>query len=503
MKLRYLHMKDYGPLKDVDVVFSASSPLNRTCSIRFVVGVNGSGKTHLLKALSAIFIALADWQPPHFPATLIFELGEESPVFTLDGSQLSSADSLGGSTVRTIILDSPGKKKDAGLWIYDSKLPDDTDFGAVLKELNNKSLKNRNFRPIIPRGEWTGKASTPNLGYLPKAVLAYTTGAPESWEKLWLPKADSEGADTLSQDLEYKWEDNERPLGWDIWQERSLNFGNGSPIQEAPIGREEGAWQPLLLDKQKLKCALLAVTLSHTIKNLVRVTQDDLKTAYLEELRAQGESMSGLDGLLARGGWAWPVSVSVKQDSKIGGDIARHERQNYQLKLDWLSHATQVIPEPYPGKLRTLWFDMGGNTKSIKSSEADAQDEDAYPSGAATLLKLLGGSGASAFERFEQLLDLLDRGVINDLNIMLRKIDHDDLLNFDDLSDGEQMVLCRMALFHLLEGQKDVLLLLDEPETHFNDKWKRDVVDIIDSAIGDAFMIKENAQDTATMSNSC
>jgi predicted ATP-binding protein involved in virulence len=41
-----------------------------------------------------------------------------------------------------------------------------------------------------------------------------------------------------------------------------------------------------------------------------------------------------------------------------------------------------------------------------------------------------------------------------------------------------------MALFHLLAGQEDALLLLDEPETHFNDKWKREIVDIIDEAIG-------------------
>jgi energy-coupling factor transporter ATP-binding protein EcfA2 len=40
-----------------------------------------------------------------------------------------------------------------------------------------------------------------------------------------------------------------------------------------------------------------------------------------------------------------------------------------------------------------------------------------------------------------------------------------------------------MALFHLLQNQNDVLLLLDEPETHFNDKWKREIVDIIDDAI--------------------
>ena len=40
-----------------------------------------------------------------------------------------------------------------------------------------------------------------------------------------------------------------------------------------------------------------------------------------------------------------------------------------------------------------------------------------------------------------------------------------------------------MALFQLLENEDDALLLLDEPETHFNDKWKREIVDIIDGAI--------------------
>ncbi len=58
------------------------------------------------------------------------------------------------------------------------------------------------------------------------------------------------------------------------------------------------------------------------------------------------------------------------------------------------------------------------------------------------------------------------------------------VLRYEELSDGEQMVLGRMALFHLLQGQQDALLLLDEPETHFNDKWKREIVDIIDDAIG-------------------
>ncbi|MGE0673349.1 MAG: DEAD/DEAH box helicase family protein [Methylibium sp.] len=87
------------------------------------------------------------------------------------------------------------------------------------------------------------------------------------------------------------------------------------------------------------------------------------------------------------------------------------------------------------------------------------------------------------------------KGIQGDVLIRLRRapvpsdtdlpeIDDIGVLRYEELSDGEQMVLGRMALFHLLQGQQDALLLLDEPETHFNDKWKREIVDIIDDAIG-------------------
>ncbi|BBL58892.1 AAA family ATPase [Methylomonas koyamae] len=58
MKLRYLHLQDYPPIKDIKVLFASGSPLQRDCAIRFVVGVNGSGKSNLLRALAEVFLAL-------------------------------------------------------------------------------------------------------------------------------------------------------------------------------------------------------------------------------------------------------------------------------------------------------------------------------------------------------------------------------------------------------------------------------------------------------------
>src|SRR5207247_651741 len=54
------------------------------------------------------------------------------------------------------------------------------------------------------------------------------------------------------------------------------------------------------------------------------------------------------------------------------------------------------------------------------------------------------------------------------------------LLNW--LSDGEQSFLGRMCLFSLL-GKTESLILLDEPEVHFNDYWKRQIVALIDKVL--------------------
>jgi ABC-type glutathione transport system ATPase component len=52
----------------------------------------------------------------------------------------------------------------------------------------------------------------------------------------------------------------------------------------------------------------------------------------------------------------------------------------------------------------------------------------------------------------------------------------------ENLSDGEFAFLSRMALIYLLH-EDECLFLLDEPETHFNDDWKRNLVDSIERAL--------------------
>lgn len=139
-------------------------------------------------------------------------------------------------------------------------------------------------------------------------------------------------------------------------------------------------------------------------------------------------------------------------------------------------------------QLRVMHFDVNGQSRD-ESKLATTQGE--------ALWELLGGQAVSSFELFNKLVLLFNESVFEEVDLRVRRTERpqgDDVaspsedigvLRYEELSDGEQMVLGRMALFHLLKGQNDALLLLDEPETHFNDKWKREIVSIIDEAIGD------------------
>ncbi|HRQ41850.1 MAG TPA: AAA family ATPase [Chloroflexota bacterium] len=100
-------------------------------------------------------------------------------------------------------------------------------------------------------------------------------------------------------------------------------------------------------------------------------------------------------------------------------------------------------------------------------------------------------------ELFRQLNVLCEKRPFADaplqaVNLFLRRVEHRAkeeeeqtserpmLQQFDWLSDGERSFLARMALFALFRSD-NLLILLDEPEVHFNDIWKRRIVEMLDT----------------------
>ncbi|MEM7118487.1 MAG: AAA family ATPase [Chloroflexota bacterium] len=96
------------------------------------------------------------------------------------------------------------------------------------------------------------------------------------------------------------------------------------------------------------------------------------------------------------------------------------------------------------------------------------------------------------FVALNQLCEPLTTGepTLQEVNLFLERQlvteeEEDDatrLLMFDWMSDGEQSFLGRMAMLAMLQTENS-LILLDEPEVHFNDYWKREIVKLIDTVM--------------------
>src|SRR5260370_7103109 len=73
--MRYLHLPELLGLEDMSIRFGDEPILGRACAIHFVVGVNGSGKSRLLRALAEVFLCMERGIQIPFPLTLVYDLG--------------------------------------------------------------------------------------------------------------------------------------------------------------------------------------------------------------------------------------------------------------------------------------------------------------------------------------------------------------------------------------------------------------------------------------------
>lgn len=477
MRLRYLHLSHYPPLSDLAVAFSPRAPwavfepqgAAARLAIHFVIGLNGSGKSHLLRAVAASFLALADERLPRSPVSLAYELGRP-----------------GEPGHRTLIFDCPGEAHATTLWQADGwAFPDTADrdtFAQAIAYLRTAPREPEGslavFKPRIARGDYP--QAVPDA--LPRALLAYTSGLMAPWREAWQPPVDSEGLDVVTQSADYD-ASQERPPGWTEDDEATVvidggTFGEASPPREEPTeteGQPDDLFRrPLLLEPVMMTAALLVVALQDA------------------EARRRGQADSTLTGLFEKASWQRLVGVRLRLDL----DRAAAAPRVWLTRLhDALRLAGECLAEPHPGRsLRSLYFDIEGPLPDLVKLREPLRYAGLTTQGQA-LYALLGELGDTAFERFGTLLGWLRQAGLEDIELFIRRRDKPEeesptnlsdpgVLSLSKLSDGERLVLARWALFHLLARQDDALLLLDEPETHFNDAWKREIVQVVDGAMG-------------------
>ncbi len=79
---------------------------------------------------------------------------------------------------------------------------------------------------------------------------------------------------------------------------------------------------------------------------------------------------------------------------------------------------------------------------------------------------------------FDALETINFLGALKEIKFKVKKIDLPDLIEYADLSEGEQQLLTVIGLV-LLFGKNETLFLFDEPDTHLNPDWQRDYVSLL------------------------
>lgn len=457
MRLRYLNLRDAPPLQQLAIPFGQESILGRACAIRFVVGVNGSGKSRLLQALAQIFLSLERVPNVQLPfyVTLVYDLGKEKEEKRTIFVQYQPQNETDNSPKLQLIE-------------YDW-LPDDQTWDwEQLPEQVPDEIKKRHF-----------DGSSGTIGsFLPQALLAYTSGETHVWKTIFTPPPPLVEIPAIG-DVE------ERPVGWNVERERQYlrqqeladAADNLSEIDAESLGESGASRLGYFIAPEQLRLAVCAVTLLQAAQEFRHMATPEAEAVLLarwDESSDQSHSQSGLRNLLNEVGWRYPVTFGIRlnfePDQWLGPDTMRI-RKLYEA-------ATAVIGEPDPSNERLLLFDLrepAPNSKTQLTIEAllDVFREEESET-------------VTSFDLFTQLYRWQQKGIISDVVLAIRKRGVDDLMLYDWLSDGEQLFVGRMSLFHLLQNENDVLFLLDEPETHFNDVWKRRIVDTIDDSMHDS-----------------
>jgi predicted ATPase len=535
MRLRYLHLPRCGPLTDTAIVFGREDLIAETLNmsrkgfLNFIVGVNGSGKSSLLRAIYGIFRALNRRETPGLPFTLAWDR------------------TIGNTTV-TALLHFTNHKTDRSFFAAFEPIPVSAkhhDWESIIT-----SLTNGEAHPLVKELEIVDgpDALTSPMLYarLPKRLIAYTSGDVTLWGKLDHPvfrPADEEEGTYQTRD--------ERPHDWNMdkeWRGRQLDrvfktmqsfeSKTHKPRRIKPLDHlsyestlrvteemvkledihrkvisnhmlhaeplDESYFQIL---PRHLRFAGMILGLWQAARELPghhqEVMRESLRDTFLKQCGAD-EKPKDARRVLNEIDWFWPTHMSlVYRDD----DDRANPRQRREL-LCLLALADEVVAQPSerhrvvislgpcaPASLTEKLGDAFPLGIPDKTMEDMAGRVDGCKTGAEAILRIFSEDDeieSTPMDVFSRLRDWERSGMLDDITLTIKRLHRpeafngeadDIIITYDQLSDGEQMLLGRMGLLFLLRGQDGSLLLLDEPETHFNDVWKREIVEMMDMSL--------------------
>lgn len=381
------------------------APMEEGCSIRFLVGKNGTGKTNILRFLTNIFIALeegfanprSDSPAYNIPFHLSYQLRQSTITIESKGS--------GRSGLRVQV-----SEKDKDTLTYDGNLP---------------SL---------------------DL-FFPKNILVYTSGDQNEWQTIFHPTPPEDYENIGELDLSTRRPEDERPPAQKAYiPDESSASDSPKPDSDQPEGFSPSGYRRVnLATSNQLKLALLSALLDHQFRGL--------ETSALKDALQE-------------------VNVRL-----LG----------FSLQI----HLNETVPTPQQRRALNALYDLASFPNQRWDDQQWVYDINqlSHETGEPLLNRLINGSWKDPFQLFQTLVSLQDSNILADIKLVLEYTPQQTekskrVLLSDDLSDGEFAFLSRMALIYLL-NEEECLFLLDEPEVHFNDDWKRNLVDSIERALKD------------------
>lgn len=415
MKLQYIYIKDYRVLHNFELDFTHTAPAPNGSeplappedyTLDLLVGVNGTGKSSLLRALAEIFQRLRRYEKPGFG----FALKYQTQAYP-EGIFISN---LNQDTHEILEPDQPlllrvGTSNEEEVDVIDGK-------------------------------------------YLPPWIVAFTSGNEQGWE---LPDdATNENQATGS---------NEPPLPTS--NDTTLRSWYLSELPGKPV--EENRSATTHIDSNFLFISVNLIPLVVLCGLLFDMQQDDSPDKQQNRLLQQALQECKIKSL--RG-------FSLK--FRMNTELLLAEDRAFIKKLDNIAHHTIQTGSDY-----LLVF-------SLENSDSPPQTTPPLRTiRPKNLLDLEGGS-IGLFRSLARLQnpDGDEPSILREVNLFLagnrstpkkgQEQQNSPLHLFEWLSDGEQSFLSRLCLLSLL-ANAEALVLLDEPEVHFNDYWKGQLIRMI------------------------
>lgn len=412
MKLERFYIGDYRVLENLDLDFqrleerpSFLGEVDPKYALDFLVGVNGTGKSTVLRLLGRLF-GLLHWRDFNYEFPVTVELAYTLQTQTNEPLKIIISNKL---------EEEAGDRHHGGRLRFKAFNPEEQDATDVT---------------------WIGEGSI-RADWLPKVVI-YTTGSETEWDAIL--NDDATRAPSLAPPLAERDEDEL------YLHELPGHQPDMDLLEESEADGDEEPDNYLFIRKDRLPLVALC--------------------GLLAAQWAEGQANT-LNSVFE--------SVGLSQFSGFSLRVRVHQHLTPPRQKDAVdlisTAATRIVRQ---GADQLLVFDMA-QRPLLRSGTR----EPVY---------------SSPIELFQRLYDLYEHRPyydppLQEVNIFLRRQmndqarteDNQPMLHlFDWLSDGEQSFLGRMALFSLFR-EDNLLILLDEPEVHFNDVWKREVVNMLDT----------------------